>query len=143
VFPRPRYKNVIIAAPANFVWLPVPKSTGVERKFMGSFSERAVWIEIVKIDSGAVWTSTDSNARRVFVVLSGAGEIDGTKIGRLSAVQVDANEELRISATDEMELFLTGLPAVRFPVVETDNFDYADGPENPHAIQYEDPKQAV
>jgi hypothetical protein len=140
-FPRPRYKNVIITDPAHFNWLPVPKTTGVEHKFMGSFSERGVWIEMVKLDSGADWTSTDPNGRRVFVVLSGTGEVDGMQIGRLTAVQVDANEELRISATDEMELFLTGLPPVQFPVVESDNFDYVDGHGN--AIQFEDPKQAV
>jgi hypothetical protein len=62
-------------------------------------------------------------------------------ISRLSAVQVDANEELHVSATGEMELFLTGLPPVQFPVVESDNFDYADGLGN--AIQFEDPNQAV
>jgi hypothetical protein len=140
-FPRPRYKNVIIVDPANFNWLPVPKMAGVEHRSMGSFSERGVWIEMVKLDSGADWTSTDPNARRVFVVLSGAGEVDGMHISRLSAVQVDANEELHVSATDEMELFLTGLPPVQFPVIESGNFDYADGLGN--AIQFEDPNQAV
>jgi hypothetical protein len=140
-FPRPRYKNVVIVDPENFNWLPIPRSAGVENKFMGSFSERGVWIEMVKIGPGATWASTDGNARRVFAVLSGAGEIDGTPVSRLSTVEADAGEELHVSVTEEMELFMTGLPPVRFPAVESGNFDYADGLGN--TTQFEDPKQAV
>ena len=44
--PRPRYKNVIVMDPAHFNWLPVPDAPGVERKYFGSFSERAFWIEL-------------------------------------------------------------------------------------------------
>src|SRR5882757_966579 len=44
-FPRPRYNNVVILNPAHFNWLAVPGVAGVERKYFGSFTERAFWIE--------------------------------------------------------------------------------------------------
>jgi hypothetical protein len=54
-FPRPRYNNVVILNPAHFNWLPLPGVAGVERKYFGSFTERAFWIEMIKIDAGAEW----------------------------------------------------------------------------------------
>jgi hypothetical protein len=137
-FPRPRYKNVIIADPANFNWLPVKQASGVEHKSIGSFSERAVWIEMLKLAAGANWVSTDPTARRVFVVLSGTATIDGQEVGRLAAVQADAGEELRVSATEELVLYLCGLPPVELPAVQQDNFDVVDVLGN--ATQFENPQ---
>ena len=76
-FPRPRYKNVIITDPAQFNWLPVPGASRVERKYLGSFTERAFWIELVKIDAGAEWISTSEGARRLIVALAGTREVFG------------------------------------------------------------------
>jgi hypothetical protein len=137
-FPRPRYKNVIIADPANFNWLPVKQVDGVEHKYIGSFSERGVWIEMIKLDAGANWTSTDPTARRVFVVMSGAATVDGQEVGRLAAVQADAGEELRVTATEELVLYLCGLPPVELPAVQQDNFDVVDVLGN--ATQFENPQ---
>jgi len=137
-FPRPRYKGVIIADPKNFNWLPVPDNKGVEHKFMGSFSERGLWIEMIKIDAGAEWVSNDPRARRLLVVLSGTATVRDKEIGNLAALQVDATEDLRITATEETELYLIGLPPVELPEVDRDNFDYADVLGS--AIQFEDPK---
>jgi hypothetical protein len=147
-FPRPRYKSVIIADPANFNWLPLeqasPRSAslhgvdGVEHKYIGSFSERGVWIEMIKVDAGTSWTSTDPSARRIFVVLSGAGAVDGQEIGRLAAMQADPGEELRVTAAEELVLYLCGLPPVELPAVQQDNFDVVEVLGG--ATQFEDPK---
>jgi hypothetical protein len=64
--------------------------------------------------------------------------VEGQEIGKLAALQVDATEELRITATEETELYLLGLPPVEVPETDPDNFDYADVLGN--AIQFEDPK---
>jgi hypothetical protein len=139
-FPRPRYKNVIITDPAQFNWLPVPGASRVERKYLGSFTERAFWIELVKIDAGAEWISTSEGARRLIVALAGTGTVDGTEIGRLSAIQVDAGEKLHVSATEETVLYIVGLPAVRLPSAPSDQFDVID---SDGAIQFENPEQAI
>jgi hypothetical protein len=140
-FPRPRYRNVIIADPKRFNWLPVPSAKGLEHKHLGSFTERGVWIELLKLDSGADWTSTDPGARRLFVALSGVGRVEDQEVERLSALQVDAGEELHITAAQQLELFLIGLPPVPPPSGESEEqFDLVDGTTG---IQFEDPAKAA
>jgi hypothetical protein len=138
--PRPRYKNAIIMDPAHFNWLPVPDAPGVERKNFGSWTERAFWIEFIKIDAGAEWVSTTDAGRRLIVALSGAATVNGTKISKLAAIQVEAGEKLQVSATEETVLYIVGLPPVELPSTPSDQFDIeiSDG-----AIQFEKPKQAV
>jgi hypothetical protein len=122
-YPRSRYKEVVIADPANFHWLPVRGARGVLRKFMGAFSERAVSIEMFKIARAATWASTDTVARRLIVVLSGSGTAAGDPVSYLTAIQADAGESLEISASTEMELFVVGLPKVEIPEVESDQYE--------------------
>jgi len=138
-FPRPRYNNIIVADPACFNWFPVPDAAGVDHKFLGAFTERGTWVEMVRIGAGVDWVSADSSARRVFAVLSGVGEVDGTRIGRWSALQVEAGEELRVTATDELELFVIGLPPFQTPPVETALFDVVDGHGN--VTEFEDVRE--
>jgi hypothetical protein len=133
-FPRSRYNNVIILNPAHFNWLPLPGTAGVQRKYFGSFTERAFWIEMIKIDAGAEWVSTCEGARRLMVVLSGTGAVEDVEIGRLSVVQGDAGEKLHISAIEEMVLHVVGLPPVRVPSSSSDQFDVI---ESHGAIQFE------
>jgi hypothetical protein len=139
-FPRPRYQSVLIMNPAHFNWLPVPGMDGVQRKHFGAFTERGFWIEHIKIESGAEWTSTTDAGRRLIVALSGEGTVDDTKIGRLAALQVEAGEQLRVNVTEEMVLYIVGLPPVQLPAIPSDQFDIvsSDG-----AIQFENPRQAV
>jgi hypothetical protein len=139
-FPRPRYQSVLIMNPDRFNWLPMSGVDGVQRKFFGSFSERAFWIEQVKIDAGTQWTSTVDAGRRLIVALSGAATVDDTKIDRLAALQVEAGEELNVDVTEDMVLYIVGLPPVRLPAAPSDQFDIvtSDG-----AIQFENPRQAV
>jgi hypothetical protein len=96
-------------------------------------------MEYIKIDSGAEWTSTTDAGRRLIVALSGEGTAQDTKIGRWAALQVEAGEQLQVSATDEMVLYIVGLPPVQLPAVASDQFDVitSDG-----AIQFENPKNA-
>jgi hypothetical protein len=130
-YPRPRYRDVVIADPASFHWLPVRGAGGVYRKFMGAFSERAVSIEMFKIAGGAAWSSLDSGARRLIVVLSGSGTASGEPLSYLTAIQADAGESLAISAFTEMELFAVGLPKIESPEVEADQYECEENEEMP------------
>jgi hypothetical protein len=125
-YPRPRYKDVIIADPASFHWLPLRGERGVFRKFMGAFSERAVSIELFKLARAATWCSTDAVARRLIVVLSGSGTAAGEALSYLTAIQADAGERLQISASTELELFVVGLPKVEVPQVESDQYEFEE-----------------
>jgi hypothetical protein len=133
-YPRPRYKNIIIADPKVFNWLPKASAVGIDRKFMGSFSERGVWVEMIRVKSGATWTSSHSEALRLMVVLSGAGSVDGRAISTLTALEVTAGETLRVQADAEMEFFVIGLPPVKLPAVPSNEFDLEELPSEPVAV---------
>jgi hypothetical protein len=139
-FPRPRYESVVIMNPAHFNWLPMQDQVGVERKYLGSFTERGFWIEMIKIDAGVEWFSSCEGARRLIVALSGAGTVEGKRIGRLAAIQADAGEKLQVSVTEQMVLYAVGLPPVKLPRTPSDQFDTI---ESDGAIQFENAKQTV
>ncbi|MDT7771531.1 MAG: hypothetical protein QOC67_455, partial [Pseudonocardiales bacterium] len=120
------YRNVIIADPKRFHWLPVPEEPGVHRKYLGSFSERAVWLEMVRLGPGAQWFSTDEHARRLIVGLSGRAALGQQLVGRLTALQVEPRERLHLTAGAEAELFVVGLPPVATPPMTSEQFDYVE-----------------
>jgi len=62
---------------------------GVKRKFFGAFTERAFWIERIRVAAGARWVSTEDNARRLIVVLAGAGEVADRGDRPLAAIQAE------------------------------------------------------
>jgi hypothetical protein len=138
--PRARYDGVIKLDPNRFNFFPVDDAPGVSRKFFGAFTERAFWIERVKIAAGAHWVSTDDTARRLTVVLTGTGTVAGVDVGPLAAIQAQAGETLTAAATEELELHVVGLPPVQLPQ-EPEEYDIvmADAP-----IELEEPdKQAL
>jgi hypothetical protein len=137
--PRARYANTVKFDPVRYNYLPVDGQPGVEHKFFGAFTERAFWIEHIKIDAGATWVSHDAKARRLIVVLSGAGVADGTTIGKLAAIQADGGEKLSVTATEEFVLHLVGIPPVQLPVVP-EEFDIVEGDA---PIEFEKPKATV
>jgi len=128
-YPRSRYKSPIIANPKCFNWLRLAGAPGVEHKFMGAFSERGVWIEMIRLRPNAAWSSLDPRARRLFVVLSGNGQAAGQPVGYLTALQVEPGETFDLrAANDELTLFLIGLPPIETPAVESDEFDLQETP---------------
>jgi hypothetical protein len=128
-YPRSRYKSPIIANPKCFNWLRLAGAAGVEHKYMGAFSERGVWIEMIRLRPNAAWSSLDPRARRLFVVLSGNGQVADQPVGYLTALQVEPGETLDLrAASDELTLFLIGLPPIETPAVESDQFDLQETP---------------
>lgn len=102
---------------------------GVDHKYLGAFSERGVWVEMVKLRPGANWSSVDPKARRLLTVLSGDGECDCERVTYLSTIQADAGETLDLSAgSSSMELFLIGLPPVVLPAIESQEYDLEEIP---------------
>jgi len=127
-YPRSRYRYPVIIEPENFNWLPVAGTTGLEHKYLGAFSERGAWIEFLRLKADSVWTSSDEQARRLFVVLSGKGQAAGRAVNYLTAIQADPGETLELSAAEDMELFLIGMPPIDKPLVESEAFDLEEMP---------------
>ena len=130
-YARARYKSIIIADPKRFNWLRVAGTQGVDHKFLGAFSERGVWVEMVRVRANAKWSSIDARAKRLLVVLSGDGRLGTTTIERLTAVDVDPGETLELSATSELQLFLIGLPPIDVPAEESEQYDLEESPAEP------------
>lgn len=134
--PKPRYDNTIKFDPAHFNYLPVSGQPGVQQKFFGSFTERAFWIERIRIDAGAQWISTEP-ARRFAVVLAGAGTTEGVAIGYLAAIQAEVGETLTVAATEELEIHVIGIPPVPTPPVP----EQYDTIMSRGAIEFEKPRE--
>jgi hypothetical protein len=128
-YPRARYEFPVVADPKRFHWLPVDGAQGVDHKYLGAFSERGVWVEMVKLQPGAHWSSVDPKARRLLTVLSGDGQCDGEQVSYLTAIQAEAGETLEASAgSSPLELFLIGLPPVVLPATESAEYDLDELP---------------
>ncbi|AJZ63459.1 hypothetical protein OI25_5087 [Paraburkholderia fungorum] len=128
-YPHPRYRHPIFINPESFNWLALTGTNGVTHKFLGAFSERGVWIEMIRLESGAVWRSADPRGRRILTVLEGEGTVKGQPVGYLGTLQVESDETVTIEATQAMELFLVGLPPVELPGKESDRYDEEPMPD--------------
>ncbi|MDB5459776.1 MAG: hypothetical protein JWO72_1517 [Caulobacteraceae bacterium] len=127
-YPKSRYRTPVIADPKNFNWLRMTDAAGVDHKFMGSFSERGVWVEMIRLQPGSSWMSIDARARRLLVVLSGSGKAGAEKVGLYDAVQADPRDQLSLTSEEGMELFLVGLPPIEAPAHGADSHDLAELP---------------
>ena len=111
-YPRPRYPGPIIMDPKSFRWVCDPGAPGIERKHLGTFTERGVWAEVLRLHPGATLTLGHVNARRLLFVLAGSGTIDGAELKPHSAIQIDPGEQGCIICKEMLELLVFGLPPV-------------------------------
>jgi hypothetical protein len=111
-YPRPRYPGPIIMDPKSFRWIPDAGASGVESKHLGTFTERGIWAEILRLRPGASWTSRRVDARRLLFVLSGSGSIADAQIAPHFAVQLDYHEQGRLVCKEALELLVFGLPTI-------------------------------
>lgn len=107
VYPKPRYTTPLFMDPANFDWLPVAESPGVEEKLLAVFTERRNQAGLFRIAAGA---SYEARRRGLYIILSGSGTVDGQPLRRLTTVNIGAGERARFAATTATELLHFGLP---------------------------------
>ena len=108
-----RYNTAVFMNPQAFDWVPVDGCTGVERKLLGSFTERKVDIAIVRLQAGA---SLPLSGHLVGFVNSGAGRIGDSPVARHTAIELSAGESAVLKGGSAMlEMLLIDLP----PLVRT------------------------
>jgi hypothetical protein len=109
VYPKPRYEVPILMHPENFAWLPVEGREDVAEKFMGTFTERQISARFLKLAPGAEFKV--SGGRDVYVVLKGAGDLQGEDYGLHTALFLEAKGEgATFKAREETELLHYHLP---------------------------------
>jgi hypothetical protein len=111
-YPKPRYAAPIIIDPSSFRWKLSDEASGVERKHLGTFTERGTWAEIVRMRPGAQWTLASEDARQILFVLSGSGSVSSARLTAHSAMQVDPGERIEIACDDAIEVLIFGLPTI-------------------------------
>jgi hypothetical protein len=111
-YPSPRYSAPIIMDPQSFPWVTDSHDAQVSRRNLGSFTERGVWAETLRLSENAHWASRDDHARRLLFILSGSGKCGDTSFAQYSAIQIEKGDTVDISANGETEILLFGLPPV-------------------------------
>jgi len=111
-YPKPRYPGPIVMDPKSFRWIADPAAPGIERKHLGTFTERGVSAEILRLSPGGTLTSNHVDGRQLLFVLAGSGTIDGAELKLHSAIELDPGEQGRIICNETLELLVFGLPPV-------------------------------
>jgi hypothetical protein len=106
-YPKPRYRDPIMADPENYDWLPIPGLPGVRQKPLGTFTERQCSAMLIELAAG---TTYRAGGRSVYLVLSGAGTVGGQPYRSLTALHVEAPETAELAARDTTELLRLVLP---------------------------------
>jgi hypothetical protein len=110
-YPEPRYPGPVIMDPASFRWIAIPGAPGAERKHLGTFTERGIWSEILRVRPGARLVRT-ADARELLFVLAGTGACSHRALSAHTAIQVDPGESVEIVGGEGLELLVFGLPTI-------------------------------
>jgi hypothetical protein len=108
VYPEPRYPGPILFKTASFSWWPV--SRGVQRKLLGTFTERATQLELIRLEANSSVTLAPPNAQLLVFILSGAGTCGDVRLKQYSAVRIEPGETASIQCADTLEAFVISLP---------------------------------
>jgi hypothetical protein len=112
VYPRPRYKAPVVLRPEAFEWTEVPDMLGTRNKWLGSFAERELSLELIAIASGCACTAEAAPVRRLMFVTRGEGQCNGESYGIHSAVRLEAGEAAGFRAHGATELLAIGVPPI-------------------------------
>ena len=108
VYPKGRYDAPIYADSKNYGWAPVKGAKGVSEKLFGVWTERRTEAGLLRLDAGASHTV---EGRGVYLVMSGAGECEGTAAAEVhDRLSGDRRDRRRCAPARAMELLHYGLP---------------------------------
>lgn len=107
VYPKGRYPAPILMDPANYAWVAVEGSQGVEEKLLGVFTERRTEAKVLKLAPGS---SYYAKGRGLYLVVSGTGKVSDQDYRALSTTYLKKGERTMITAATETQVVLFGLP---------------------------------
>jgi len=108
-YPQQRYDHPILMKPEHFEWqsdLP-----GIARKALGTFSERRLEVEQMRIDAGVAATIVArAGSEQLCFVMSGTGAVNGQELHLHTAFALEGGGRADVHASEEVVLLLIGLP---------------------------------
>jgi hypothetical protein len=123
VYPKPQYAAPIMMDSNQCPWMPLDGVPAVAEKPLGTFTNCKIHAARYQLDPGAKFVATD---RGIYLVLAGAGTIDGAPVRALTTIYLDENEQGTFEATQPTDILLMGMPSVKLM-----------GKQAPAPLQYE------
>jgi hypothetical protein len=108
VYPTPRYSKPVIMDPEAFAWRLC--NPGVSRKVLGTFTERAIEMGLIKVDAQSEWQFPLMRAPCLIYVLEGDGLADDSTWSANTAGDIPVGETPRYQAHTNTLLFYCILP---------------------------------
>jgi hypothetical protein len=109
-YPKPRYDEPVLMRAPHFAWQDDAVCRGVQSKLLGVFTERRLEISMLRVEQGASAIVGPRAGVTLAWVLNGTGTIDGEAVGPFSAFEIPATRVAEISAGEQFELTIVGLP---------------------------------
>ena len=110
-YPPPRYRDHIIMNPQNCAWMAVEQQPGVQRKWLGSYTERQIHCLMWKIAPGARLSLPGYPAPQILFVTAGSVSVNGKQYGIHTAFGLDPGEALpEMTGVTENEILMYQLP---------------------------------
>lgn len=109
-YPKPRYKAPVLMNPQNFPWHQDPDCADVQRKALGTFSERKLEIEFIRLAVGTTFIPQHPSARQFLLTSSGAGHCGDAPYSPLTAIQIEPGEKAELVASEDTELLRLVIP---------------------------------
>ena len=107
VYPKPRYRDPILLDTAHYEWRPVSGAQGVAQRTLGVFTERQCGASLLKLDAGA---SYRLGGPSVSLVIGGEGRAGDQPYRALTALHLEAGEQIEFVASAETEVLHLVLP---------------------------------
>ena len=109
-FAAPRYDEVVMMEPAAYDWMPTGQA-GVSVKTLGTFTERATGIGMMKIDAGTTWNTGTRSQIEVLFMSTGSIKVNGTTYTDKTGIELlPTDAPVNIVASAECTFLVVTLP---------------------------------
>jgi hypothetical protein len=108
-YPAPRYEQVVVMLPEGFAWTPTAES-GVERKHLGTFTERETTVGFLRYAGGATHRVTGLRSPQLHFVLDGTLRCGDGLHARWTAFKFEPGDDVELEAVEPTETYVISLP---------------------------------
>ncbi len=110
-YPKPHYDSPVLLRPERFDYLPRKDAPGVSARHLGTFNERRLGLEMLRLDAGAAVDIGDSDRTTLVYGVSGFWNVAGNEGSPGAAFEMLKGSRERLSAKTQGELYVFSLPA--------------------------------
>jgi len=110
-YAKPRYVDPVHVHENSYGWQPLADGSGVAAKHIGTFNERGVALDILRLEAGARHTLPAAPQTRIVFFKHGTGTLgNGEPWFQHSAMHLGVNESVDLAATETTEAMVLCLP---------------------------------